>query len=217
LIWLGIHIGLSGTRLRDTFVHSIGDGAFRGVFSVLSIVTIIFLIRAFNRAPSLPLWFAPEWLRWCLVLAMLPAFLLFVASVSTRNPSLMGTGGTDTAAPRGIIRVTRHPMLWSFALWAAIHMIGTGEASAMVFFGTFLVTSLAGMPSLDAKMARRNPAVWQELSAATSITPFGAIAEHRNALVWHEIGWIRSLVALVVWAVVLWLHPIVFGITPVVL
>jgi uncharacterized membrane protein len=216
LVWLGIHIGLSGTRLRDTFAHSIGDVPFRGVFSVLSIVTIIFLIRAFNRAPSVPLWFAPEWLRWCLVLAMFPAFLLFVASISTRNPSLVGAAAA-TAPPRGIIRVTRHPMLWSFAVWAAIHMIGTGEASALVFFGTFLITSLAGMPSLDAKMARRNPAAWQELSTATSITPFGAIAARRNALVWHEIGWIRSLVALAVWAVALWLHPIVFGITPVAL
>jgi uncharacterized membrane protein len=216
LVWLGIHIGISGTRLRDRLVRSTGEVPFRGLFSALSILAIIFLISAFNRAPTVPLWFAPGWLRWCLVLAMLPAFLLFVASISTRNPSLVGAGSTATQ-PHGMIRVTRHPMLWSFALWAAIHMIGSGEASALLFFGAFLITSLAGMPSIDAKMARRDPTNWQSLSATTSVVPFAAIAAHRNTFVWHEIGSIRALVAIAAWAALLWLHALVFGVAPITL
>ena len=51
------------------------------------------------------------------------------------------------------------------------HIIGDGDTAAIVFFGAFLVTALAGMPSIDAKLARRDPAVWQGLSAATSIVP----------------------------------------------
>jgi uncharacterized membrane protein len=215
LVWTGLHIGLPGTQLRDRLVRITGEAPFRGLFSILSALSIAFLIYAFSRAPTVPLWFAPEWLRWCFVLAMLPAFILFVASVSTPNPSLVG--GDAAAQPRGMIRVTRHPMLWSFALWAAIHMIGTGEASALLFFGAFLVTALGGMPSIDAKMARRDPATWQALSAVTSILPFGAIVARRNTFVWNEIGSIRVLVALVAWALALWLHPLAFGIAPVAL
>ena len=74
-------------------------------------------------------------------------------------------------------------MLWSFALWAAVHIIGNGDTAAIVFFGAFLVTALAGMPSIDAKLARRDPAAWQALSAATSIVPFAAIAQGRNRFV----------------------------------
>jgi uncharacterized membrane protein len=213
LIWLAIHFGLSGTRLRDLLVGRIGEGPFRGLFSVVSIAAIVLLIRAFNRSPATPLWFAPEWVRWCLVLAMLPAFLLFVASVSAGNPTAAGVpaGGP----PRGIIRITRHPMLWSFTIWASVHIIGTGEAAALVFFGSFLLTALAGMPSIDAKLARRDPHTWQALSAVTSMLPFGAIATRRNALVLKEIGWTRTAVSAIAWVVVLWLHPMVFGIAPV--
>ena len=45
-------------------------------------------------------------------------------------------------------------MLWSFAIWAAVHIIGNGDAAAIIFFGAFLVTALAGMPSIDAKLSR---------------------------------------------------------------
>jgi uncharacterized membrane protein len=117
--------------------------------------------------------------------------------------------------PRGIQRVTRHPMLWSFALWAAVHIIGNGDSAAIVFFGTFLVTSLAGMPSIDAKLARRDPATWRTLAAATSIVPFAAIAEGRNRFVPDEIGWLTPLIAVVAWAIVLHLHPWLFGVAPV--
>ena len=63
---------------------------------------------------------------------------------------------------------------------------------AIVFFGAFLVTALAGMPSIDAKLARRDPATWQALSAATSIVPFAAIAQGRNRFVPGEIGWLHG-------------------------
>jgi uncharacterized membrane protein len=84
-----------------------------------------------------------------------------------------------------------------------------------VFFGTFLVTALVGMPSIDAKLARRDPAQWQALSATTSIMPFAAIAQGRNQFVLHEIGWLSPVIALVAWAVVLHLHPWLFGVAPV--
>ena len=92
--------------------------------------------------------------------------------------------GNETAATRGIQRVTRHPMLWSFAIWAAVHIIGNGDTAALVFFGAFLVTALAGMPSIDAKMAANNPDTWPGFAGASSILPFGAILAGRTAGWW---------------------------------
>lgn len=214
LVWIFIHLGISGTRLRDVVVTRIGEGSFRGAFSLLSILTIVFLVRAWSAAETTPLWYAPEWLRWVLVAVMLVAFLLFVASVSRPNPTMVGSE-TNAQPPRGIQRVTRHPMLWSFALWAGVHIIGNGDTAAIVFLGAFLVTALAGMPSIDAKLARRDPPTWQALSAATSIVPFVAIAQGRNRFVPREIGWLTPLIAVVAWAVVLHLHPWLFGVAPV--
>ena len=215
LLWIALHLGLAGTQLRDTTVRRTGDNAFRIVFSVLSIVLLIFLIYAWSTASTALLWVAPGWLRWLLVLAMLPAFVLFVASVSGRNPTMVGPSGGTGQPPRGITRVTRHPMLWSFAVWAAVHILGDGDTAAIVFFGAFLITALAGMPSIDAKLARRDPATWQALAAATSIVPFAVIARRRNKFVPREIGWLPPLLGGALWVVLLIAHPWLFGVAPV--
>jgi uncharacterized membrane protein len=217
LVWIGIHLGLAGTRLRDAVVRRIGEVPFRGLFSVLSVVVLVWLVRAWNAAPTTLLWIAPDWLRWLLVLAMLPAFVLFVASVNGRNPTMIGPREAATRPAYGMIRVTRHPMLWSFAIWAAVHIAGNGDTAAIVFFGAFLVTALAGMPSIDAKLARRDPATWQVLSQVTSIVPFVAIAQGRNRLVPGEIGWLTPAIAVLAWVALLVVHPWLFGVAPVVL
>jgi len=215
VLWLGIHFGIASTRLRDRLVAGIGELPFRGLFSLLSIGGLVFLVWAWRHTPTMPLWYTPGWLRWVLVAVMPVPFLLFVTALGQRNPTMVGAPGAVAQAPRGIQRITRHPMLWSIALWAAVHVIGNGDSAAIVFFGTLLVTALGGMPSIDAKLARRDPGLWQALSAATSIVPFAAIVQRRNRFVAREIGWLPVVIALAAWAVLLRLHPLLFGVTPV--
>lgn len=202
-LWLAVHLGLSGTRLRDLAVARVGETGFRAVFSVLALLTLYLLAHGWAVAKGPELWFSPQWLRVLLVLVMLPAFLLFV-SAFRRRPG----------PPRGMVRVTRHPMLWSFALWGIVHMLGTGDLASVVFFGTFVVTALVGMPSIDAKQARRDPDEWAALSATTSIVPFQAIRQGRNRFVGGEIGWLTAGISVVLWAVVFWLHPLLFAVSP---
>jgi uncharacterized membrane protein len=213
LAWVGVHIGIAGTALRGAIAARLGEGGFRLAFSLLSVAAIAFLILAWRGAETAPLWHAPGWLRWALAVLMLPAFVLFVASMR-RNPTGMGGERLVGAEATGIQRVTRHPMLWSFATWAAVHVLGNGDTASLVFFGAFLVTALAGMPSIDAKLARRAPEGWARLAAATSVLPFGAIAAGRNRLVLREIGWVPPVVGLVAWAALLHLHRGLFGVSP---
>jgi uncharacterized membrane protein len=212
VIWVFLHLGLAGTRLRDVVAERLGDRGFRALFSVLSIAAIIFLVRSYNTAAGTPLWSAPAWLRWLLVLVMLVASVLFVGSVATPNPTMVG--GERVDAVRGMTRLTRHPMLWSFALWAAVHILGTGDSASLVFFGAFLVTSLAGMPSIDAKTARRDPARWRQIAATTSIVPGAAIASGRNHLAFNDIGWVVPLGGLALWLIMLFAHRGVIGVSP---
>lgn len=216
LVWIGVHVGIAGTALRGALVARLGERGFRLGFSVLSVLAILFLARSYNWAPTVTLWPAPEWLRWVLALLMLPAFVLFVASVAAPNPTAVG-GAALAREPRGIQRVTRHPMLWSFAIWAAVHVLGNGDLASLLFFGAFLVTALAGMPSIDAKLARREPEAWPRLAAATSILPFGAVAAGRNRFAPHEIGWVPPVLGFVLWAGLLVLHRSIFGVAPVAL
>jgi ABC-type branched-subunit amino acid transport system permease subunit len=67
----------------------------------------------------------------------------------------------------------------------------------VIFFGTFAISALIGMPSIDRKLAARDPEAAAKLQAATSILPFGAILAGRNRLVLAEIGWLAPALALI--------------------
>ena len=167
IAWVLVHVGIAGTRLRDRVVARLGEGGFMGAFSILSVLTLVALVFAYRAAPYDPIWVAPGWLGWILVIAMLPASILFVGSVASPNPT--AAGGERVTAPRGMTLITRHPMLWGFAIWAGVHVLGNGDLASLLFFGAFLATALAGMPSIDAKLARRDPGRWAGIAAATSI------------------------------------------------
>jgi len=216
LLWVGVHVGISGTALRGLAVARLGEAGFTIAFSVLSAVAIALLVLAWQGAETAPVWFAPPWLRWVIALLMLPAFVLFACSL-IGNPTAKGGGGLIAQGPRGIQRVTRHPMLVSFALWAALHVAGNGDSAAIVFFGAFLVTAVAGMPSIDARMAKRHGQAWRDFAAATSILPFGAILAGRGRLELREIGWLAPLLGVVLWAAVLHGHRQLFGVPALIL
>ncbi len=215
--WIGVHVGIAGTRVRQAIAGRIGEVGFRGVFSLLSVATIAVLVMAYKRARaagSTPLWVAPHWLGWVLVVLMAPAFVLLVGSVTVPNPTAVGGERAVGQEPRGLLRVTRHPMLWSFAIWSGIHVVGNGDLVSLLFFGAFGVTALAGMPSIDAKLARRDPQGWARLRTVTSILPFAAMAARRNRLVAREVGWVAPFAGLALWVLLLALHPRLFGVAP---
>ena len=214
LIWIGCHVGIAGTALRATLVRRAGEAGFRAAFSVASVVSIGLLIAAYIKAPYIGLWTTPPWLGWVLVAIMLPAFILFAASMTTRNPTAVGQDQALRHQPSGILRITRHPMLWSFALWATVHVLGNGDLASLLFFGAFGVTAMAGMPSIDAKLAARDPDGWRRFAAATSVAPFGAIAAGRNHLTFSERGWLPLAIGAALWVALLWAHPWIFGVSP---
>jgi len=218
LFWLLIHLGLAGSSLRGRMVARIGDNGFRGLFSLLSAIGLAALIMGFGAARAgndVLLWSAPDWCRWIPIIGMPAALLLFVGSVSVPNPGLVGADRL-LAAPepaRGMLRITRHPMLIAFALWAALHIPASGDLAGLLLFLAILVVAIAGTFSIDRKRAASMPRDWPRYAAATSILPFAAIVQGRNRLVWAEIGWWRIAVALLAWMILLYLHGTIVGVS----
>ena len=215
LAWVGIHVGLAGTGLRAVAVRALGARGFMLGFSLLSLASIVWLVRAYGGAETTLWWYAPTWLRWGLVALMLPAFILVVAAYAQPNPTAVGQKLAQE--PRGFQRITRHPMMCGITLWSLIHILGNGDSASTAFFGAFLLTAVLGMPSIDAKLAARDPAAWQALAARTSALPFGAILAGRNHLALREIGWLAPLLGLLLWAAILHFHQGLFGVAPVAL
>ena len=217
--WLVVHLVIAGSPLRGRLIAAIGANGFRGLFSVLSVVGLGLLIWTYGRA-SQPeafygLWVAERWMYWVPFLIMPVALLFFVGSVTGPNPTAVGAERflKEAKPARGILRITRHPMLWAFALWAFVHLIPNGDLASLTLFVTILITALAGMASIDRKRAASDPQAWAYFAAKTSIVPFGAIAAGRNRLVLPEIGLWRVGVALAAWFVLLLVHGLVIGVS----
>lgn len=211
LYFLLIHFGVSGTRLRDALVKRLGEGPYRGLFSLASFIGIYWMASAYARAPTIETWgFLPR-LRPLVFAVVLLAVLLAVIGLSTPSPTSVGRerklaeGG---AAVRGITRITRHPFLWGVALWALMHLIVNGDLASLVLFGSLLLLALAGTTVIDAKRRRRFAEAWEAFARSTSNLPFAAIAAGRNQLgpALREIGLLRPLLALAAYAVIFALH-----------
>lgn len=215
LSFIGIHIGISGTHLRDRSVAAIGLPGYMVVFSVASIATMAWLVSTYVKAPYIATWGQLQWWKPFAIALMLPAFLLVVVGLTTPNPTAVGQEGTVSKAPAGIVRVTRHPFLMGAALWSAVHLVGNGDAASLVFFAALFVVSAAGTVSIDAKRARNlGHAAWDGFASRTSILPFAAIAGGRNSLALREFGWWRPLAGVVAYALMLGGHAHIVGVSP---
>ena len=212
LVFLATHF-VSSTPLRKPIVESFGERAYLGAYSVTSFVTIGWMAWAYLRAPSVILWQVPGVKLWPLVV-MPFALVLVAAGVMTKNPSAVGQAGAlkSEEAARGIVRVTRHPVMWGIALWAGVHALARGDAASLVFFGSFLVLALAGTRLIDARKADSLGEDWARFAAVTSNVPFTAMVEGRNRFAWGEIGAVKVGVGVALYAVIVLLHPFLFGV-----
>lgn len=212
LFFIAIHLGVAGTQLRDRAVAAVGERGYRAIFSLASIAGLIWLIIAYNHAAYIATWGLLLWWKPLAILSMLPATLFVVIGLITPNPTAVAQEDRLAQAPRGIVRITRHPFLMGVAIWALVHVIGNGDVASLIFFGTWAVVALAGPGSIDAKRRRAAPEAWARFAAETSILPFAAIIAGRNHLALAEIGTRRWALGLLVYALLLGGHGPVIGV-----
>ena len=211
LFFVAIHVFVSGTELRDRLVAKLGEGPYRGLFSLASLAGVVWMSWSYNNAPYLELWGSPVALRHLAALLLVPATFLVVAGLTTRNPTAVGAEKAAAQAPVGIVKLTRHPFLWGVAIWGAAHMLANGDVASLVFFGSFFTLAHVGPRLIDAKRARKAPQAWASFAAQTSATPFrGPLRPSLGEIGWWRIG----LSAVVYLALLLWLHEALIGVSP---
>jgi uncharacterized membrane protein len=172
--FVGSHFAMSHP-LRAGMVARLGERGFLGVYSLVSFATLGWMVHAFRPAHAgAPYLWDPGNAGWIVgTLLLWLGTILFVGSLR-RNPSFP-TGGaavTHIGDPTGVFRITRHPMLWGFLLWAVTHTIVAPTPPGLVLVAAIGVLSLGGMLAQDAKKERLVGAPWKEWEARTSLIPF---------------------------------------------
>ena len=206
IAFLATHF-VTSTPLRPKLVGAMGEWPYRGLYSAVAFLTLGWMIWAYGHTPREPLWTGMRALPYI----VMPFAFVLVACGYARNPTMVGAEKllrSDDPA-RGMVRITRHPIMWAIMLWAGAHILARGDSKSLVFFGGFLVLAGLGTILMDRKKTS-NPD-WPRFATLTSNIPFVAIAQGRNRVVWREIGWLRPAIGLLLFAGLLYAHPLISG------
>ena len=198
-LFVGTHF-LMSHPLRRPMVGALGEKGFLGVYSLVSLILLFWAVRAYGDAVGIPLWVAPSWLVALGWLAMLFAAILFAGSVMAPNPALVQADGLleRVDEPRGVMRITRHPMMWSFAIWALVHIFVSGRSDTLVLAGGILILALVGAAAQDVK---KRTLVGERWAAYTARTHY-----------WPRPRWpgvVPLIAGLALYAVLVFIHPLI--------
>ena len=135
IIGLIVFLGAHSTRIfaedwRTAQRKRLGENAWKGIYSVVSIIGFSLIVWGFGLARQEPvlLWTPPAAMRHIAALLTLIAFVLLVATYVPRN---------------AIKSRLHHPMLLSVKLWALAHLLANGKLADVLLFGAFLAWAVA--------------------------------------------------------------------------
>jgi len=144
LIFIGVHsISIVNDSWRSHIVNTIGEWAWKGIYSLVSIFGFILMIWGYGIASygSVILYTPPFWLQHFSLILLLPVFPLLIAAY----------------LPGRIKVAIKHPMLISTVLWAAAHLLSNGSLVNVILFGSFLLWAIGDRISMEYRQPRPVP------------------------------------------------------------
>ncbi len=214
-LFLGLHL-IPSTPIRGWLRTALGEGVYLGLFSLASAAGLVWMAVSYGRAPYVELWAQTAALTYVPAVVMPLAFVLLVCGNTVRNPTAVkGEKHLEARDPApGILKVTRHPILWAIALWALSHLAPNGDVASVLFFGSLAGLALIGMALQDARKAKELGAAWGPFALTTSAVPFLAALQGRAQPSLKEIGAWRILAGVGAYAAVVALHETLIGVPP---
>jgi len=166
VIFLGVHsIRIFANDWRRRQVACLGEGPWKGLYSVASLIGLVLIVVGFGaaRMNSVLLYGPPAWLRHLNIIFTLIAFVLVAAAYVPRNHFKQKIG---------------HPMLAGVKVWALGHLLSIGMLRDVVLFGAFLIWAIT-----DFVVSRRRD------RAAGVIYPAGSLTGDMIAIAVGVIVW----------------------------
>ena len=184
-LFLGVHFFTTRRDSRAALIARMGEGAYKGVYSVLSLAGIALIAIGFGtyrREGWIDVWYPPVWTAHLALLLVWAAFVCFVAAY----------------LPGRIKTTLKHPMLAGVKIWALAHLLANGDLGSILLFGSILAWAVLARISLK----RRPVEVVRDHAG-----PLAAPAGWRNDILAIVIG-------TAVWFVFArWLHPMLIGVS----
>jgi uncharacterized membrane protein len=127
VLFLGMHSArIVAEPARRRFIAQRGEGAWKGLYTVVSIAGLALIVWGWGLARAQPVlvWNPPVATRHAAALLVLVAFVVLAAAYVPGNP---------------IKAKLHHPMVLGVKVWAFAHLISNGFLHEILLFGGFLV------------------------------------------------------------------------------
>ena len=153
LLWIVTHsFPMAMPRQRAAVVARMGEGPYKGVFALLSILSLALIVWGSGQAPIVQSYVPPLFGGAFIAILVGLALTLMVAS----------------AMPNNIRRFVRHPQLTGGTIWAVAHLLTNGTVRDLMLFGGFAIWAVAGMffsNRRDGAWKRPAPvALWRDIA-----------------------------------------------------
>ena len=130
LVFLGVHsTRIAAEGWRAGMVARLGPGAWKGLYSVVSLLGLAILVWGWGQVRQQPvvLWQPPVAMRHLAALLTLLAFVFLAAAYVPGNQIRARLG---------------HPMVLGVKTWALAHLLANGTLAHVLLFGSFLAWSV---------------------------------------------------------------------------
>jgi len=131
VLFLGIHVFTTLRGARAAAIGRLGDGPYKGLYSLVAAVGLVLIVWGFSRYRSagyIQVWNPPFSLFHPIALVLL--WFAVVALAATYAP------------PNRIKSILRHPMLVAVKAWALSHLLVNGDLGSLLLFGSLLAWAI---------------------------------------------------------------------------
>ena len=207
-----VHLAVSGTPLRAMLINMMGENAYLGTYSVLSLVTFGLMITGYGRLDHTDFVWQPSPVTYMATrVLVLVAMIFLILGSFTKNPTAVKSESALDNEITGILKVTRHPIQWGILLFSIAHILSNGDTTSLMFFGTVIAVSFLGMLAMDNRHGAENSPKWRDFMESTSMIPFMAILTGRARFTLADVSWSGLGIAVAVYAAAYYLHGFLSG------
>lgn len=138
VLFIGIHLVPTAPTLRTTIASRIGEGPYKGLFSLVSATGLTLIVIGWPGTHVPIHLFSP------------------VAGADAMSPYLVTVAVVLFAAAnlRTHIRARlRHPQLIGLLLWSGVHLLANGDLAGTVLFASFAAYSIVAIISAEQRHA----------------------------------------------------------------
>ncbi len=126
---------------RTRLVDSLGEGPYRGLFSVVIVASLALIVFGWKAATPMSVYAPPVGGGPVISALVFAAFVMFVTSKARSNYR----------------RFVRHPQMLAVILWAAAHLLVNGDSRSVVLFGSLGIWAM-----VEIVLCNRRDGAWRK-------------------------------------------------------